>query len=307
MLISEFLDDELLEGYLGRLAILNDHTGRLMLTQRLAKHVKKIKPHKQIPSDLVVQVAASHDCSVRQVLKHHTLWTLTSALNRQRNQARDKKICSRFVINLWPYLLPDKRYLRICPTCAQEDLEQRSFSYWRRSHQLPGRFFCPVHGNELRWATHPKALDVMPHDLLDEAQPFSSAVLIDAKNNEHVEKALLVCEHIIKTGDELRHTNYHPRLLEALRQQGICPDRTRDYNKFWQQLVKAFGPSWLEIVMDQVRPFGKQEGSFVRTVLSPRSYTALSTTAVVLTACRLFSTAEEVIQSICSPGLNNAA
>ena len=33
----------------------------------------------------------------------------------------------------------------LCPACVEEDLV-RGYSYWRREHQLPGRFWCTSHG-----------------------------------------------------------------------------------------------------------------------------------------------------------------
>lgn len=39
--------------------------------------------------------------------------------------------------------------LAYCPRCARHDLELTGFSYWRRTHQLPGVFICEQHGDPL--------------------------------------------------------------------------------------------------------------------------------------------------------------
>jgi len=38
-----------------------------------------------------------------------------------------------------------KKYLRYCPVCAKEDLEEQGETYWHRVHQLQGVFVCPKH------------------------------------------------------------------------------------------------------------------------------------------------------------------
>lgn len=35
--------------------------------------------------------------------------------------------------------------LYACPQCMKEDLELYGIASWRRSHQLPGTLFCPIH------------------------------------------------------------------------------------------------------------------------------------------------------------------
>lgn len=44
----------------------------------------------------------------------------------------------------------DKRSMHFCEQCLEEQREQYGFSYWMRSHQLPGVYWCGVHGSLLR-------------------------------------------------------------------------------------------------------------------------------------------------------------
>jgi hypothetical protein len=36
-----------------------------------------------------------------------------------------------------------------CPQCVSQDIEEHKFSYWRRTHQLPGIPWCMKHGTQL--------------------------------------------------------------------------------------------------------------------------------------------------------------
>ncbi len=40
-------------------------------------------------------------------------------------------------------------FLRFCPQCYAQELEQHGHGYWHRSHQLPGVLCCPSHGGRL--------------------------------------------------------------------------------------------------------------------------------------------------------------
>lgn len=45
------------------------------------------------------------------------------------------------------------RYLRFCPKCLEEDLQNYGEAYWHRIHQTPGVLVCPVHGVTLQDST----------------------------------------------------------------------------------------------------------------------------------------------------------
>ncbi|HEY4080554.1 MAG TPA: TnsD family Tn7-like transposition protein [Burkholderiaceae bacterium] len=43
--------------------------------------------------------------------------------------------------------------LKACPACMADDHQRFKVAYWRRSHQLPGVWICPAHGDALRVST----------------------------------------------------------------------------------------------------------------------------------------------------------
>ncbi|NEU78986.1 TnsD family Tn7-like transposition protein [Nostoc sp. UIC 10630] len=48
-----------------------------------------------------------------------------------------------------------QRYLRFCPKCLEEDLQNYGESYWHKLHQTPGVLVCLVHGVTLQDSTIP--------------------------------------------------------------------------------------------------------------------------------------------------------
>lgn len=62
------------------------------------------------------------------------------------------------------------QYIRHCPCCLSDDLARYGYSYFRRTHQLPGVTICDWH-NEVLLESSNDALGVLPSD----PQAFSTA------------------------------------------------------------------------------------------------------------------------------------
>jgi hypothetical protein len=58
-----------------------------------------------------------------------------------------------------------------CMECVREDLAWRSFSYWRRMHQMPGISICPKHGIRLERASAKNDIQRQPHVVFRSASP----------------------------------------------------------------------------------------------------------------------------------------
>lgn len=60
---------------------------------------------------------------------------------------------------------------RFCSECAREDRQIHGIAYWRRSHQLPGFFWCTVHRIPLTSCENPQALAHLPGSTACRALP----------------------------------------------------------------------------------------------------------------------------------------
>lgn len=72
---------------------------------------------------------------------------------------------NRTTIGAWRTLLLNihwPRSLNFCPDCVESDLQEAGKSTWRRVHQLPGVFVCPMHGSGLRGLPLPNDPDIWP-------------------------------------------------------------------------------------------------------------------------------------------------
>lgn len=72
--------------------------------------------------------------------------------------------------------------LNLCPECVAEDLAFWGFSYWRRSHQLPGCVLCAKHQVALHRVLLTESR-VLPHRVVDQSSALDPLVVHSAKTN----------------------------------------------------------------------------------------------------------------------------
>lgn len=84
------------------------------------------------------------------IIHLHTLFDYYTAFvpqeRRERALAALQSMNSKQFRNLIPVPHTNqKRYLRFCPLCAQDDRTKYNYTYWHRSVQLTGISICPIH------------------------------------------------------------------------------------------------------------------------------------------------------------------
>lgn len=61
-----------------------------------------------------------------------------------------------------------------CSLCARGDLHSLGYSYWRRSHHLPGVNYCPTHSIQLKIASRLAPFSNMPHSYIEQSETQTS-------------------------------------------------------------------------------------------------------------------------------------
>lgn len=91
-----------------------------------------------------------------KVLYEHTFfpyYTVFLSEERNRNMLNLARSCEKKedMIRLGAVIRQNEtaKQLRFCPKCALEDFRRNGFTFWRRSHQLPGVWICTKHGCSL--------------------------------------------------------------------------------------------------------------------------------------------------------------
>jgi hypothetical protein len=90
--------------------------------------------------------------SIQEIITNHTMYPFyTAMLSEQKSQLvfnAMEKGCGKSIENMVGMagsMVKSTNYLRYCPKCIEEDLEELGESYWRRLPQVPGALYCPTH------------------------------------------------------------------------------------------------------------------------------------------------------------------
>lgn len=140
----------------------------------------------------------------------------------------------------------------LCAQCVVEDMQFRGYSYWRRSHQIPGMLWCQKHGDVLLCTSSSDAYDSTPVESLAKAKP----------PDRHFEKQLNKV-----SPDIMRYLNICTQLLEyrkavdIRKTRELFNDRTKkaglkivkiqgqpDVQFLSDLIIERFPTDWLETV-----------------------------------------------------------
>lgn len=161
--IPLLLPDELLQGWLGRIMVLNgfkrDRAERLIRAYAL-----QLVPTLNSNADLVDCVSTIFGMTRDELLRRHTLTPFFNALVELKQTWKPGQSSRhRAAYRRHAPFRTDGRPARLCRHCVEEDLAAGKVSYWRRGHQLPGAYSCDKHFAPLLIAGGAEAFDRCPH------------------------------------------------------------------------------------------------------------------------------------------------
>jgi hypothetical protein len=193
----------------------------------------------------------------------------------------------------------ERTNLRLCPHCIEQDMETLWFTYWRQSHQVPGRLVCPVHKVPLLlYKGQSNFVENFPYDTMKSAMIFDNALVSDYLINPIIQRSVAVIDHIIKDKIILKRDLYHKSIVEALKTRGIDFRVVDQYLQFWSGMIRSLGSSWMQFAMPGIKkPEVTDTATVIRKiVMSPNN--SCTPTPVVLMAAMLFASVEEAISAI---------
>ncbi len=176
------LPDELLAGWQGRVRAL-ENLRRSRDVEELLKIRAKLRAgsiRKQ--SDIVDVAAVVLGCSATDLWRAHTLMPYFSALVPNKRSFAPRWVHNSLQFRRQSYFRIGSEYPMLCPGCIQKDFESMPYSYWRRSHHLPGVLWCTEHQIPLIRISDNGAYKQCPHLYLNSSMPIFTGVDSLAKN-----------------------------------------------------------------------------------------------------------------------------
>lgn len=132
-----------------------------------------------------------------------------------------------------------------CRECVREDCDFHGAAYWRRSHQLPGVFWCQKHGCALSIAASTSVMLSSPTEFLKQCEEASADWVKDLKGNAAIGNFLAISNDLMisdRPFDEFYVSRAVRARLQELRANAQVRFQLRD-------LIKSkFDVRWLDQV-----------------------------------------------------------
>lgn len=303
MILPKILPDELLAGYRGRIAAFNG----LRTPKEVALAIRDpddTRPGANNQTLAFIDAAATlNGVTAETLLQRHSCL----ALYRGAGKTREHDHSNERVLSAFRSLAmfnPDKR-LRACPKCVATDIHERSFAYWRRSHQVPGRFVCAFHGGALWTTAEPELVPAGPDDVSESSRPFDDVTCHRLANNAFVARTLTILDVIVREGLFIDWESCNPALRQAVNNGLERGSAAKSMLAISGAIEGAFTMEWLTYAMPGASLTSGRTHNFVKNCLyEGTGQTSYASMAVV--ASLLFPTAEAALTTMDAMSVKSA-
>lgn len=267
------MPDELATGYEGRLFRHNGWAdAKVAMRTLLAWTDNKTATRREVSTVELLARAAGKE--VGQFVRDHTLVPLGRAVTTTASgiphggEARTSLLRTVAMRRLRPGA-------HFCVECVKEDYGFHGMPYWRREHQLPGRYWCLKHGCPLSHTNAHDAYLRSPTDFIEMHQVVSEPWLHGLKQSRPIERFLAICSDLLSSRhplDEL-HVSRAARTRAAelglhtgrgtIRRPLVSDRVKRQFDRVWlNSIVPGLidcpdGTYWLPV---DASVFGKRAG-----------------------------------------------
>ena len=283
MLDTRPLADELAIGQVGRWRVLNRfvRAGTLMHALRLRYEQSGLGPR----VDPVIHVLAGLSGMERgQYARLHTMLPFTAFALSGRLRTADQGWPAAVVKHSGRGTPRSAAYL--CPACVQEDRGYWGYSYWRRSHQLPGQLWCDKHPDHpLHAVTDSHAFENLPEFWLSHGLSKGHALSPAVRDHSYVRRFSTACQTMLDGGRSRSVTALRRALNERAIAAGLAAHTRATKRRRLSDLTRECFPiPFLQHLFPTLVDTGA--GSFffrIDAVASPTHPTPLSTgTAIAM-------------------------
>lgn len=142
MLVPKINPDEFGPGYLIRLGLVNGLDNQKNVLKRILHHYPNITEYRALPPYLLSVVLGM---STEEYCQEHSLLPIHRSISNIGLDLSHGSIQDVYGLQRYGHFAQIKNF-KICKSCINEDLDYLGYSYYRRSHQIPGVRCCSKHG-----------------------------------------------------------------------------------------------------------------------------------------------------------------
>lgn len=206
MILVYPMSDEFMPGHIARFAYINGFRSASTFITELTSHSREACNNGD-PLEIYQRFCSLLKIDSNNYLGKHTMLPIErmAALEETMIDSYEKPRITHHRSALLK--LNDKAFF--CAKCAEEDVIQHGFSYWRRIHQIHGVNWCIQHGSNypLSYVPGLDGYERQPHSIFD-----AEKTILDGSNcNELILRYSEISAHILTTS-----IRYHRRHLASV-------------------------------------------------------------------------------------------
>ena len=237
--------NELLKGWRGRVAATNCLEGARDADAALLAWTQKKSSAAGGDLDFVECAALALGVTRQELIRRHTLTPYFDSLanlrpNKPGRPGRHLQTYQRHAA-----FRIDGKNAMFCPKCAKEDLVFWGFSYWRRSHHLPGVVCCSTHAVSLLVAGDHSCFDQCPDHYLTNSNRECALPQDEAAKGILLRYAR-IAEEILENAPTIDSTVASSIFRERAKQAGLRFTKMGNQKTLSTHLMDLLPSAWLK-------------------------------------------------------------
>ena len=242
--LPELMPDEFFSGYFGRFSQLNGFKNVNQAKVFIKTNIKRLHPKfKYVPA--IWGMAQIHGVDVNVLIQQHTLLPLLARISKPENKIPPNKLSTTLNYLYSCNINHIKAYPCLCTECTKEDVGYWGFSYWRRSHQLPGVDWCTKHNTPLVTIDVQDAFSRIPSWFIHQDQD-EFIVSQATKPNQFQQKYIQIIQDACEINFPLDHKIMKALLMQALTKKLGPRPRSDIFNGLDQLMTHQLPIEWMQ-------------------------------------------------------------
>lgn len=228
------------------------------------------------PQNLITFVAnlpPNPKLSVQEIILNHTMYPFyTAFLSNEKSDLVFKVMAEGIgksienMVGMSGSKVKSNNYLKYCPHCFKEDMEQLGESYWRRLPQVPGAFYCPKH-QVLYKNSNVLITDSRVDYLCADEDTCNTDLAVDVYPNQFKELNLKYIEnasYLLFHNQKRREPSFIIKFyIDKLRERGLASMGGSLYiNKLLEAFLRFYPSNYLELMQSSIDI--EKEGNWLR-------------------------------------------
>ena len=237
--LPSIMPDEFFLGYLGRFSICNDLGNKDQTNDHLKRLFKELDPD-QSDIPLAMKLAQMLSISPKLFVKNHMLirFIRSSKLMLKEDHHIDviHAIGNRMIY----------RNAYFCEACVKEDKGYWGFSYYRKSHQLPGVDTCSKHDEALCMSTGNDPFHTFPDAQLNNKTFIKSDISSEEKMNPYRLKFEQLVDDFMDIDFVINHKALTQLLFKNLKALDAESKQENTSRKVFNLIAEKYPSTWIK-------------------------------------------------------------